>query len=608
VEKRETFGFILIGLILMVWMMYIAPTPQQPPQRTIADSQSAPYKKPLDSVTQKIFPQDISIADSSDDRFVKVFGNFFAPFAQGTEKIIHIENELFSAEFTSKGGMLKKWTLKKFSSWSKKRLVQLVENTNLGDLSLLFSSTEGKIINTNALYFQTSHPASHIDISSSDADEYTLEFVLPVSETSTLIRKYIFKRGEYGFRTEQHFIGMQNIIAGDEYQLVWERGIRFTEYNSVDEAEFAQAIAYSGGELKTIDAASSDEFPKSNFSGTTEWVGTHNKYFGFAILSNEQKSVGGYLEGKHITVGGTGMKEEYKVAMKLPFKGNQEERCAETIFLGPLDRDILLSYDAGLDQMLSLGWAWIVRPISEYVLLPIFYGLHYVIPNYGIVLIVFSIIIKILLHPLTKKSMDSMRKMQKLQPMMAELKEKHKEDPTKMNQAVMRLYTDYGVNPAGGCLPIILQMPILFALFSVFRSTIDLRQAHFVGWIHDLSMPDVLFTLPFSVPIFNSQEISGLALMLGITQFWQSKQTTTDPRQKMMVWMMPVMMFFLFNSFPSGLNLYYTLFNLLSIAQQWLVNKSHNDEPLKKIEPKNRKLSWFERLAKQAQETRRGKK
>ena len=607
-EKRETFGFILIGLILMVWMMYIAPTPQQTQNRTSGDSSFSPQKKILDSAAQKIFPQAVSVADSSDKQFVKVLGNSFAPFAQGTEKIIRIENELFSAEFSTKGGMLKKWTLKRFSTWSKKRLVQLVENTNAGDLSLLFSTTEGKIINTSALYFQTSHAASQTDITRSDADEHTLEFVLPISETSKLIRTYIFKRGEYGFRTEQHFIGMQNIIAGDEYQLVWERGLRFTEYNSVDEAGFAQAIAFSGGELKTIDAASTDDFPKSNFSGTTEWVGTHNKYFGFAILSNEQKSVGGYLEGTHRTVGGNGMKEEYKVAMKLPFKGNREEKCSETIFLGPLDRDILLSYDAGLDQMLSLGWAWIVRPISEYVLLPIFYGLHYVIPNYGIVLIVFSIIIKILLHPLMKKSMDSMRKMQKLQPMMAELKEKHKDDPTKMNQAVMRLYSDYGVNPAGGCLPILLQMPILFALFAVFRSTIDLRQAHFVGWISDLSMPDVLFTLPFAVPIFNAQEISGLALMLGITQFWQSKQTTTDPRQKMMVWMMPLMMFFLFNSFPSGLNLYYTLFNLLSIAQQWFVNKAHNDEPLKKIEQKSRKRSWFERLAKQAEETRRGKK
>ena len=201
-----------------------------------------------------------------------------------------------------------------------------------------------------------------------------------------------------------------------------------------------------------------------------------------------------------------------------------------------------------------------------------------------------------------------MKKMQKLQPMLAELKEKHKDDPTKLNQATMKMYSEYGVNPAGGCLPIVLQMPILFALFAVFRSTIDLRQASFVGWISDLSMPDTLFTLPFSIPIFNITHISGLALILGVTQFMQSRQTNTDPRQKAMIYMMPLLMFFMFNSFPSGLNLYYTLFNVLSIGQQWLINKSHQDEPLQKIDPKERKLSFMEKMAKQAEETRRSQK
>lgn len=193
--------------------------------------------------------------------------------------------------------------------------------------------------------------------------------------------------------------------------------------------------------------------------------------------------------------------------------------------------------------------------------------------------------------------MTSMKKMQALQPMIEEIREKHKDDPQKMNAQVMRLYKEYGVNPAGGCLPMLLQLPILYALWSVFRSTIELRQASFVGWIHDLSVPDVIATLPFSLPLFNITEVSGLAALMGITMFVQQKMTVKDPRQKMMIWLMPVLMTLLFNSFPSGLNLYYFVFNLLSIGQQYWINKAHNDEPLKKIEPK-KSSGLFSRIAK----------
>jgi len=222
------------------------------------------------------------------------------------------------------------------------------------------------------------------------------------------------------------------------------------------------------------------------------------------------------------------------------------------------------------------------------VIIPLFQFLRLFISNYGVILVIFSIIVKIALYPLTKTSMDSMRKMQALQPMMAEIREKYKDDPQKMNQQIMRLYKEYGVNPAGGCLPMILQLPILYALWAVFSATIELRQASFVGWIQDLSSPDVVTTLPFRIPFFNINEVSGLALLMGITMFVQQKMSVKDPRQKMMVYLMPVMLTLMFNSFPAGLNLYYFMFNLLSIAQQVWVNKQHKDEPLRKVDEKKR--------------------
>ncbi|MBI5473595.1 MAG: membrane protein insertase YidC, partial [Ignavibacteriae bacterium] len=227
------------------------------------------------------------------------------------------------------------------------------------------------------------------------------------------------------------------------------------------------------------------------------------------------------------------------------------------------------------------------------------------ISNWGLVIIVFSIIIKVALHPLTKTSMNSMRKMQKLQPMMTEIREKHKDNPDQMNRAIMNLYKDYGINPAGGCLPLLLQMPILYALYNVFASTIQLRQASFVGWIGDLSIPDTIVHLPLTIPLVGISQISGLALAMCITMFIQQKQTVTDPRQKAMIWMMPIMMMLIFNNLPSGLNLYYFVFNLLSIGQQYFVNKTHKDEPLRKVDPKKAKSGLIGRLAKNLPDMKR---
>jgi YidC/Oxa1 family membrane protein insertase len=280
-----------------------------------------------------------------------------------------------------------------------------------------------------------------------------------------------------------------------------------------------------------------------------------------------------------------GLKKNFALALKMPLMTGSG-RTRVTVYLGPLDFDIVKGYKRGLEQIMSLGSAWIIRPISEYVMIPLFQFLHMFIPNYGWVIIAFSIIIKLALQPLTRTSMKSMKRMQALTPMMTEIREKFKDDPNKQNQQIMNLYKEYGVNPAAGCLPMLLQMPILFALYAVFRSSIGLRQSAFMFWIGDLSIPDTVLRLPFTIPLFGITDVSGLALAMGITMFLQQKMTVTDPRQKAMVWMMPVLMTLMFNSLPSGLNLYYFVFNLLAIGQQVWFNKSTGDEPLRKVDPK----------------------
>jgi YidC/Oxa1 family membrane protein insertase len=180
-----------------------------------------------------------------------------------------------------------------------------------------------------------------------------------------------------------------------------------------------------------------------------------------------------------------------------------------------------------------------------------------------------------------------------------------------MNKETMKLYQTYGVNPAGGCLPILLQMPIFIALWGLFQAAIELRQQPFIFWINDLSVPDVIFDLGFKLPLFGIQEISGLALLMGVTTFFQQKMSIKDPKQQALVYMMPIMLTILFMTFPSGLNLYYFMFNVFSIAQQYYINQKKDDVELVPVDPSKRKKGFMQRLmdaAEQQAKQQKGKK
>jgi YidC/Oxa1 family membrane protein insertase len=535
-------------------------------------------------------PQEIS-----EKQDVNPYGKFFSDRAKGTEKIISIETDFYSAEISSKGGVLKKWELKQFKTWDGYP-VQLVDYTQNGDFTVLLTTSDGRVINTRDLYFDVQAPAEHIK---GDGNfEFEIIFTLPASNGGQLVKKMKFRNGEYGFDTQIQLQNLSSVVANYQYEIEWEHGIRYAEKNSVDESGFAAAYAYAGNELTEIDASKVDQKVQKEFSGSVDWVATRNKYFAVAIIPTENISEGAYLEGTRSAMPDNGVKETYGVSLKMPYKGGSSEQSTVKMFLGPLQHSVLKSYNKGLENIMSLGWAWLIRPISEYIMLPIFIAIHYVVPNWGLVIIIFSFLIKLAMHPLSKSQMKSMKKMQKLQPLMNELREKYKDDPQKMNQSIMNLYKEYGVNPAGGCLPLLLQMPIMYALYAVFRGAIELRQANFVGWIKDLSIPDIIYRLPFRLPLIGIQDISGIAVVMGITMFIQQKMTTQDPRQKTMVWMMPIMMTFLFNGFPSGLNLYYAVFNVLAIGQQILINKQEDDEPLRKVEPKKKNRGGIFKYAK----------
>jgi len=591
-DRQATIGFILITVVLLGWLWLQAPPPASqvtPPAQdtlrvadTVAVQRTSPPPPPVS------LPVEMQPTDS--------LGSLFRPRQLGTEKIFTVRTDLYVAEITTRGGLIKKWELTKYRTWDD-HPVQLVDYDAGGDLSVLFASSEGKLINTRALYFDAAF-APWTSVTLTGEQTYTLDLVLPVGTSGAVVKRLTFTNGSYAVGAEFIFRSMGEVVPDFEYQVAWERGVRYSERNSVDESGFATVYALSGGELAELDATTPGETVRQDINGSTRWAAVRTKYFAAALIGEEGVAQGAYLEGVHVKAPDGGAVEHYAAALKMPYRRGVSEATRVTLYLGPLDYDIVKSYGVGLEQVMNLGAAWIIRPISEYVMIPVFTLLRSLIPNYGIVLIVFALLMKLALNPLTKTSMRSMKKMQALQPMMTEIREKYKDNPEKMNQQIMNLYKEYGVNPAAGCLPLLLQMPIMFALWAVLRSSIELRQASFAWWITDLSIPDNILTLPFTIPLVGIHEVSGVALLMGVTMFVQQKMSSTDPRQKALVWMMPVMLTLLFNSFPSGLNLYYLVFNILSIIQQFWMNKKQGNEPLRKVEPKKRQGGIMGRITK----------
>jgi YidC/Oxa1 family membrane protein insertase len=431
-------------------------------------------------------------------------------------------------------------------------------------------------------------------------DTLTLQFELAIDEHSKIIKKLTFNGNSYIFSEEITLENMEQYIPNRGYKLTWGEGLRFQEHNSVDEASSSHAIASLNGDIEELDASSKDEPKQTSVTGLIDYAAIKIKYFTVAIIPQPYKTFDGTVDmsGEQKPLPDNGVKKIYTVEYRLPYS-NGVKTNKFNIYLGPLDYKITKEYN--LQALVDLGFRFGIRQIGEYFMLPIFKFIHNFVPNYGIAIIIFSILMKFLLYPLSIQQMRSSQKMQVIAPLMNEIREKYKDDQTKQQKEIMKVYSEYGINPAGGCLPLLLQMPILYALWAVLKSAIDLRQANFALWITDLSVPDTILHLPFS--LLGIDQISGLALLMGATLFIQQKQTITDPRQKSMVYIMPVMLTLLFNYLPSGLNLYYFTFNILSIGMQVYMNKySKNKLTLADLKKMPKKEGWMQRKMREAQE------
>lgn len=551
-DKRTIIALVIIGAIFLLWPTYMkkfsgvkSPPPAQVTEQTdvaqtpaVQDQTAQPEKVVREPVQRPVVTQRQTdpAAPSGDVEF----------------EMVDVETNLFKGTLSSAGGgTIISWKLKNYLG-RKGDWVELIPDSAKGNLDISL----GGHSDMSVYSFET---VLNERMTENGVEMQRIVFGRDLPNGVRIEKEFILQDDRYDIDLRVRLIGVTRQTAGMGFDILWGSGLYPTETRIEDDNPYYQAYALQGDELlKTKDKSTGVR------EGNTRWTAVRTKYFVVATIPKSKPGVSARLEGTEYRMQYAGEVKKWKqfsTRLTMPLQGLSEEASDFSVYLGPIDYVELKNMNYELERMMNMGWA-IIRPFS----IAFFHVLQFlngILGNYGWSIIVFAILIKIVLYPLTRKSFQSMRKMQELQPKMNALKEKYKNDPQKMNQETMKLYKQHGVNPMGGCLPLLLQMPVLFALFNLFRTTIMLRQAPFLGGlIADLSAPDAIIG-----------NINVLPILMGATMILQQKLSSQNPQQKMMAYMMPVFFTFMFYKFSAGLNLYYLMFNVLTIAQELLIKR-----------------------------------
>lgn len=497
--------------------------------------------------------------------------------APAIEQTFAIETPLYRAVFSDHGARLLSVEIKNYvsahgvsSSDGRPRRVRRGETVPPGDRVVLGSAP--------LLALDLGAPGSMRSLSSLsyavreslDSSGNTAALIFTASEPSGLqVRQtYRVRPDTYALDLDVELRGIPAQWRVSDYSLSTRSWPTITESDTVADARALRATSLVGTNLRREQIGGLLKAPK-RFDGSAQWAAIHSRYFICAAVVESGSSRGVISQGQRIMSGRAAREVvSNSLVMAIPAESNPIHRF--TIYAGPSEYFRLNAIGHGLGRTVDLGWQW-VTPFSQALLqlLKWFYGL---LRNYGLAILAIATLVRVVLHPLNMMSMKSMRAMQKLQPELERIRAKYKDNPTEMNAAVMALYKDNKVNPAGGCLPMLLQMPLFIALYQVLFNAIELRQAPFVAWIDDLSAPDHLF----SVAGFPVRLLPIIMLASGLLAQYV---TPTDPRQRSTMYLMNVVMLVFFYNLPSGLVLYWTIMNVLTALQQWMILRQDDAQP-----------------------------
>lgn len=545
-EKRAFLAVILSISVFFLYSHFFGPEKKPVVSLPVQSAQTAPaataVAPPPVGVQQNLAPAKTPPVASS-----------------VVQREVTVETELFTAVFSSRGASLKSMTLKKYREQNIKTPNPVILVNNADPAQFDFSTRATGFNLSDTAQYSTDTDALKI----ATGDNRQLIFNYQSGQGFTVRKIYTITGDSYGIKLETLvFNNSTSPLVGSIQQVMSYPGEPKVKDNRFDTAGaylFADNSLHSD-KLKDVASAS------KKYDKNVLWAGFADKYFLTALLSDKNS-----IAAVELKKSGSGFMEAIVSSPQFTVTPGQSASVVHRLFVGPKDIDILKSQGNALEQSLDLGWFTILAKPLLYTL-KFFYKY---VGNYGLAIIIITIILKALFFPLTHKSYKSMKDMQKIQPMMAALKEKYKDDRDAMNKAVMELYRDHKVNPLGGCLPMVVQIPVFFALYKALMFSIELRHAPFFFWITDLSGPDNLFGHMLGLPFV----IGPLPLVMGATMFVQQKMTPSnmDPVQAKMMLALPFVFTIMFLSFPSGLVLYWLLNNILTIGQQMYINKLVKD-------------------------------
>ena len=543
-DLQRAFLAVVLSLFILIGFQYLFPpaVPQQP-------STTTPAQPPATAGTGQpsSLPAPAAAAGSTQAQAI------LDPDARD----ITIETPLYTAVIKEQGGGIQRFVLKQYRNKMEKDSgpMQLIAGHGPGSLPVLFSLDNGA--GAVLPVFKSDKPSVTLK---TEAETSTLTMTATLADGLRVVRTLTF-------RGDSYLIGADHKVenTSDKPMQVSPalslHNEPFAQASGVSEFLFSGPAAYVNGELVETKPKKLTEGPVV-LQGRVSWTGFVDSYFMTSVIPANTNAI-------TVTLSGSEQQVRTVISEGIQTIAPQETKSfGYALYFGPKKLKILEAAGSDLEHSVDYGWfdmlgkpmLWLLNFFNQYA------------NNYGVAIILLTILIKLAFWPITQKGMKSMKNMQKLQPKIAKLRERYKGDPAKMNQEMMTLYKTYKVNPLGGCLPMLIQIPFFFALYQVLLAAIELRHAPFMLWINDLSAPDRLW-IGFDIPYLHGIPI--LTLLMGASMYIQQKMTptTADPTQARIMQFLPIVFTVMFINFASGLVLYWFVNNLLSILQQYLINR-----------------------------------
>jgi len=553
-DRKTLTGFILIGAILLLWPSYI---------ELISPSEKTPEDPVL---------PDTAIVEKYTEQSLEPSQNIMSAQRSAESKTFTVDGGSYAAKINSlAGGSFVSFDLKKHLKSSEQAL-NLIDNQNNKNLVVSFINQSGEVVVLDEFWSLVSGGSA---VLSKENPTSSMTF-----ETSyngkPITKKLTFYYNSYEVDIDVNLREIKETSLDDKYVLSWVGGL--PEHEGSQDAMFMESLVSQVGSIESFRVGSAGFFGSSNtknideeskkYVGLVDFAGYRTKYFGVFFVPEKSDMVEIY---KYPSTDRAGV--DINISQGINLEKNK-------LYLGPLDYSNIEGLNVGLEEKI-LGWQWLSS--VSWLVYSIMILLYSLIPNYGVVVVLFAILIKLVTYPLMAKQLRSSKKMQEISPLMNQIKVKYKNNPTVQQQKMAALFQEHKINPLAGCLPLLIQMPVLMSVFMVFRNTIEFRGESFFLWINDLSAADTLFVVG-GIPI------NVLPFLMSFSMYYTMKLSSAtqpaggDPAQEatqqMMKYMFPGMMFFLFYAFPSGLNLYYLCFNIMQIIQQKIINSEATQDPV----------------------------